>query len=149
MAGIRKGEVINQQRFGSFTELLSEEGQSHSPAWWKCNQCNHIETNIHGEPFWCAFCQPNPFTANWPAYTPRGVNLNQSDNKYKEESMPGLEKEEIITYLEGAKIMLGTAENKWDLVKPILQQAGKTVGYKPAFRCLVMDMKPEDSCKVG
>ena len=35
------------------------------------------------------------------------------------------------------------------VVLAILQETGETVGYTPAFRCLVMGLEPEESIRWG
>lgn len=53
-------------------------------------------------------------------------------------------KSEGIAKLEGAKALLAVAVTKEQTIE-ILALAGKAVGYKPAFRCLVEGNTPKDS----
>ena len=56
--------------------------------------------------------------------------------------MASITKEEGIVLLKKAKEQLGKTDTKTDTIQ-ILILAGKTVGYAPAFRALVMDVEPE------
>ena len=55
-------------------------------------------------------------------------------------------KEEAVEVLYRAKEQLEQTNDKTEALK-ILAEAGQAVGYKPAFRALVMGQKPEDAIK--
>ena len=55
-------------------------------------------------------------------------------------------KEQAIEALYSAKEQLETVTDKAGTIK-VLAEAGKAVGYKPAFRALVMGVKPEDAIR--
>lgn len=55
-------------------------------------------------------------------------------------------KEEGITFLSEAKKKLASVTKVDDAIQ-ILALAGKSVGYKPAFRALVMDVEPAKAIK--
>lgn len=55
-----------------------------------------------------------------------------------------LTKEEAIRYLEGMKLLVNQSRS-WEEAKSRLAEVGRMVGYKPAFRCIVLDKSPEDS----
>ena len=57
-----------------------------------------------------------------------------------------ISKDEAVEALYRAKEQLETTTDK-QVTLDILAGAGKTVGYKPAFRALVMGTKPEDAIK--
>ncbi len=57
-----------------------------------------------------------------------------------------LTREEAINYLHGMKLLLAQPAS-WEIQKQRLAEAGRTVGYKPAFRCLVMDVEPEKAVR--
>jgi len=73
------------------------------------------------------------------------VALCYLKSERKEKTM-AITKEEGIKVLEEAVKALANGASFKD-AKPVLALAGKTVGYKPAFRCLVMDVPPEDAIK--
>lgn len=54
--------------------------------------------------------------------------------------------EQAIQYLHEAKIQMDTITT-WEMARLQLQMAGREVGYKPAFRCLVMGITPENSVR--
>lgn len=58
----------------------------------------------------------------------------------------GLSKQEGIELLRGLKEQLGKVEKTKDALE-ILALAGRSVGYKPAFRALVMGVEPEQAIK--
>lgn len=58
----------------------------------------------------------------------------------------GFSKEEGIKLLRELKEQLGKTEKTADALG-ILALAGKSVGYKPAFRALVMGVEPEQAIK--
>lgn len=55
-------------------------------------------------------------------------------------------KEEAVKVLEVCKAKMDEAKTKEEALE-ILREAGKEVGYKPAFRCLVMGETPEESIR--
>jgi len=55
-------------------------------------------------------------------------------------------KEEAVKVLDVCKAKMDIAKTR-DEALEILREAGKEVGYKPAFRCLVMGKTPEESIK--
>ena len=57
-----------------------------------------------------------------------------------------ISKEQAIEALYRAKEQLETAADK-QAILDVLAEAGKAVGYKPAFRVLVMGVKPEEAIK--
>lgn len=57
-----------------------------------------------------------------------------------------MEKNEAIDTLYRAKEKLENVSDK-DSTLDILREAGKAVGYKPAFRCLIAGATPEDAIK--
>jgi len=64
--------------------------------------------------------------------------------------MEHMTREEAIQYLTMQRDffeMAATPETK--LALEILKEAGKQVGYTPAFRCLVMGLDPEESIRWG
>ncbi len=58
----------------------------------------------------------------------------------------GMSKEEGIELLMTLKEQLGKTEKVSDALQ-VLALAGKSVGYKPAFRALVMGVEPEQAIK--
>lgn len=58
----------------------------------------------------------------------------------------GLSKEEGIELLRGLKEQLDKTEKTKDALE-VLALAGQSVGYKPAFRALVMGIEPEQAIK--
>lgn len=58
----------------------------------------------------------------------------------------GLSKEEGIELLRQLKEQLGKTEKTKDAI-PVIALAGKSVGYKPAFRALIMGVEPEQAIK--
>ena len=57
-----------------------------------------------------------------------------------------LTREEAKTILRTAKAKLAEAKTKSETLA-VLKEAGKAVGYTPAFRCLVMGLIPDESIK--
>jgi hypothetical protein len=57
-----------------------------------------------------------------------------------------LTKAEAVQILEEARIKFDTADTREDLMET-LRQAGRKVGYTPAFRCLVMNLQPSESVR--
>jgi len=55
-------------------------------------------------------------------------------------------KEEAVKVLEVSQAKMAEAKTR-DEALEILREAGKEVGYTPAFRCLVMGQTPEASIK--
>jgi len=66
--------------------------------------------------------------------------------KAEREEKMAITKEAAIEALYRAKEQLEQTNDKTEALK-IIADAGKTVGYKPAFRALVMGQKPEDAIK--
>ena len=60
--------------------------------------------------------------------------------------MASMTREEGVQLLEKSKEQLETAKS-FKQALPILQLAGSSVGYAPAFRALVMDEDPEKSIR--
>jgi hypothetical protein len=60
--------------------------------------------------------------------------------------MPKLTKEEGVAILAEAKGKMAKAKTKEDALA-VLLDAGKNVGYSPAFRCLVAGQEPDKSIK--
>ena len=62
-----------------------------------------------------------------------------------------LTREEAVKYLTMAQDMFDdyVKENNTKSAIDELREAGKTVGYTPAFRCLVNGQAPEDSIRWG
>ncbi len=59
-----------------------------------------------------------------------------------------ISKQEAIAYLADVQRIIKESEQlPWAAQKYRLQAAGKAVGYTPAFRCLVMDLTPEESVR--
>jgi DNA primase large subunit len=55
-------------------------------------------------------------------------------------------REEAVKVLEVSKAKMDEAKTR-DEALAILREAGKEVGYTPAFRCLVMGQTPEESIR--
>jgi len=55
-------------------------------------------------------------------------------------------KDEAVKVLEVCKAKMDEAKTRDEAVE-ILKEAGKEVGYTPAFRCLVMGKTPEESIR--
>ena len=66
--------------------------------------------------------------------------------KAEREEKMAITKEAAIEALYRAKEQLEQTSDKTEALT-ILAEAGQTVGYKPAFRALVMGTKPEDAIK--
>lgn len=66
--------------------------------------------------------------------------------KAEREEKMAITKEQAVEVLYRAKEQLEQTSDKTEALT-ILAEAGKAVGYKPAFRALVMGTKPEDAIK--
>ena len=55
-----------------------------------------------------------------------------------------LTKEQAIEYLSSARILIDSSAS-WEQAKARLAEAGGMVGYKPAFRCLILGLSPDKS----
>lgn len=55
-------------------------------------------------------------------------------------------KEQGVALLTSLKEQLAKTDSKAEAIR-VLALAGKSVGYKPAFRALVMDVEPEQAIK--
>ena len=61
-----------------------------------------------------------------------------------------MSREEAIQYLTGQRDRMDDAiaiNESIKVVLSILQETGETIGYTPAFRCLVMGLEPEQSIR--
>ena len=60
--------------------------------------------------------------------------------------MERITREEAIQYLTKQRDMAMEAQEVFQF-KAILQETGETIGYTPAFRCLVKGLEPEESIR--
>lgn len=60
--------------------------------------------------------------------------------------MPKLSRDEAIESLYRSKEVLETVTDKQQTIN-VISEAGNTVGFKPAFRALIMGKSPEDAIK--
>lgn len=62
--------------------------------------------------------------------------------------MERITREEAIQYLTKQRDLAEVELRKDEFIK-LLLEAGETIGYTPAFRCLVKGLEPEESIRWG